>query len=156
MFLRTRYQNGKPPCPRLFLLGANHPVRCGPSITGNLALEKLPCRPIRAKVLFLCRAHFRRLPLFVGVEGRPFVGSLLKRGEACRTHSSGGGEFLNPSDVDRTPGAAWLARREPDRVADFVQAFSHPINPPEAQCLIHRLRPGNAWCPATFLVETRQ
>src|SRR5207245_4016201 len=65
-------------------------------------------------------------------------------------------QLLCALDVDRAPDAASAPRREADRVAPVVDAAADPVDPPEAERFVDRLRPGDARAARVALVETNQ
>src|SRR5690606_10314087 len=63
-------------------------------------------------------------------------------------------QLTHPADVHRAPDPRRLPRREAYRVALLVDALPHPVDPPDAERLVHRLRPGDALPPLALLVES--
>src|SRR5438045_2130440 len=59
---------------------------------------------------------------------------------------------LHPADVDGAPDAARLAGRKADGVTAGVDTPPDPVDPAEAERLIHGLRPGNARPAGPLLV----
>ena len=70
--------------------------------------------------------------------------SISKQGfEARRMHQPHFLELLSPLDINGAPYASRLAGRQPNRVAEVVDAFSNPIDPAKTKRLVHHLRPGD-------------
>lgn len=71
-------------------------------------------------------------------------------------HLSFGDQRLSAVDVYIAPNTARPARRETNRVAGLVNFLADAVYPAEAERLIHRLGPGNAWFAGVFLVKAHQ
>ena len=63
-------------------------------------------------------------------------------------------KLLGALNIDRTPGAALLARSKADGVTIVIDALPDPINPADTECFIDGLGPANAWFARTLLVVT--
>src|SRR5438477_11490573 len=63
-------------------------------------------------------------------------------------------ELVRAIDVHRAPDASAAARREPDRVADIVDAFADPVDPAIAQRRVDRFRPCHRWMSGAALMKT--
>src|SRR5262249_457511 len=94
--------------------------------------------------------------LLVGVDARPVLSSGLVSLEAGRLHQPALNECLRSLDVDTAPDAAPFARRKANGIAEFVDALSNTINPPEAQCFVDSFRPGDARPARAYFVKADQ
>jgi hypothetical protein len=116
----------------------------------HLFVARRACRKVRPrrrvppKRRLLLRRQLGRVRLLVGVDGGFAVGALRKRLRPCGQDAALRLQGLVLGDVDRTPDRPTPPGREPHRIRHIVQAPAHPINPPTAQRLIHRLRPRHA------------
>src|SRR5436190_21543887 len=140
---RVGDQPGQAPLPRLFALRAHDVVGEGPLVPGSLRLEEGPGLLVGSELLLMGATELRVASL-VCVDARPLRVGLREGGQPGRGHPSEllqGGDAL---DVDVAPDALRLPWREPDAVADLVDAVAHAVDPPEAERLVHRLRPRDA------------
>ena len=94
-----------------------------------------------------------RTSLFVRIDSGSIFFSRQKRLQPLRLHSFFFDKSFGVANVDRTPNTACLARREPNHVARFIDAFANAVNPSEAKSLSNGLGPGNTGLAGTLFVE---
>src|SRR4029077_19190130 len=91
----------------------------------------------------LHRVELRQVPLLVRI-GRGSLATLAERLQPRGAHAPPLRQLLDAADVHRAPVAGRLPRREPVHVALVVDASANAVDPPEAERLVHGLRPGDA------------
>jgi len=152
----ARDQRLEPLPPRLVFFRADHPVRDRPAVPRRAGFEVFHGGGVGLE----CPHHRRRqlgaLALLVRVDRRAIVAARLERRETGGRHAAQVLQLLCALDVDRAPDAASAPRREADRVAPVVDAAADPVDPPEAERFVDRLRPGDARTARVALVETNQ
>ena len=136
----------------LFLFGADDvPVHHFP-IRRRLRLKELPGGPVTFELPNVLVFEFRAA-LFVRINSGSIFFSRRERLQPRRLHSFLFDKFFGVANVDSTPNAAGLARREPNHVAGFIEAFANAVNPSKAESLINRLGPGDAGFTRILFVE---
>ena len=110
-------------------------------------MKELPTGAVGPEASLLIRLQLGSGPLLVRVDSGFSWAASLEGGEACGLHETLFRELLDPFLVSGAPDAPWFARGESDRISPVVDALTHAVDPSEAERLIDRLRPGNAWFP---------
>src|SRR2546428_1037743 len=77
----------------------------------------------------------------------------LERLKAGRLHAPLCTEGLDAFDIRNAPDAARFARRETDRIVDFAEAFSLPIDPSKAERSVDCLRPRDTGLARALFIE---
>jgi len=138
--------------PRCLLLCTHDPPLDCFSIRGRLGVKEIPCGFVLPQP-FLVRRIEIGAPLFVGINAGLIFFARIKRSHPLRLHQTFIAQFSCAPDVDRAPNAPGPPRREPYLVDDFVNAFPNSVDPPEAERLIHRLWPSDAWLSRILFVK---
>src|SRR5207248_3187990 len=149
---RARDQRREALRARLVALRARDPVRRRPPVPRRLRGEPLPCPRVLAEPRRR-RAIERAPPVLVGIDPGLRRRARPERRDPRRPHLPRLRERRNLAHVDRTPVARSLSPGEPDCVALRPETFSHRVDPPEAERLVHRLRPGETRPLRVPLVE---
>src|SRR6516225_1209225 len=146
-------QLGEASLASFFLLGADDAIGGGSAIPGRLRLEVLPGFLVGAELSLVGGTELGVLALLVGVDSGLIALARLEGLDSRRMHEAEPGHFLRAPDVNRAPGAGWLAGREADAVADLVDGVADAVDPAIAEGHVHRLGPGDAGLTRSSLVE---
>src|SRR2546428_1170322 len=140
-FRRLRLRGDDPPNGRL-------PVRW------RLRLKELPSLPVPLEFPQLRLVKLRDFALLVRIDSRSIFRTCLERLKAGRLHAPLCTEGLDAFDIRNAPDAARFARRETDRIVDFAEAFSLPIDPSKAERSVDCLRPRDTGLARALFMES--
>ncbi len=118
-------------------------------------MKETPCR----LVLFqqpMVRFFQLDASLFVGVGAGLVLAPRFVGHPAGRLHQALRNQCLGKGHINFTPGAARLAWRKADGIADLVDRLADAVNPAKAEGLFNRLGPGDARLAGVLLVEADQ
>jgi len=153
-FLPRRFRNQlfESSVSRFLLLGADDPKARGPVVPRWLRLKKAPSGFVGTESSCAGRIERRRTSLFVRISASLALGSGKRRQSGVR-HLFLLRQLAHAPDVHRAPSASGLSRSEANSISIGVDAVAHPVNPAEAQCLIHRFGIGYGGPARFFLAE---
>src|SRR2546425_12429411 len=120
----------------------------------EVALERTPKPSGSPGISSIASRQAPPLALLVRIDSRSIFRACLERLQAGRLHAPLCAECLDAFDIRNAPDAARFARRETDRIVDFVEAFPLPIDPSKAERSVDCLRPRDTGLARALFMES--